>query len=99
MLMIVLGGLACPIDVVAEGDKKTSTDWSRWRGPNGNSIIQQTTPWSAKWGDDGPEKLWSTPVGIGYASITVSENRSYTTGHFEGNDIVYCLDADTGKTI
>ncbi|MDP6718185.1 MAG: PQQ-like beta-propeller repeat protein, partial [Pirellulaceae bacterium] len=100
MLMIAIGGLACPIVAVAgDGATQTSTDWPRWRGPNGNSVIQQTTPWSAKWGDDGPRQLWSVPVGIGYASISVSEHRCYTTGHRDGRDIVYCLNADTGKTI
>ncbi len=51
--------------------------------------------------------LWRANVGTGFSSVAVSEGRVYTLGN-DGQkgvdpnthrDTVYCLDADTGKTV
>jgi len=36
-------------------------------------------------------------VGIGFSSFAVADGRVFTTGHADGKDTVFCLDAATGK--
>ncbi|MDF7799975.1 PQQ-binding-like beta-propeller repeat protein [Pontiellaceae bacterium B1224] len=69
-------------------------DWYTWRGPNGNGISQETGLNPA-----GASKVWETELGVGYSSVSVKDGRLYTMGNKDGQDIVYCLDANTGKEI
>jgi outer membrane protein assembly factor BamB len=76
-----------------------AADWYRWRGPDLNGISRETG-WLAKWPDNGPNQLWKASLGAGCSSISVSRGRAYTMGNIEGGfDVVYCLDAATGKLI
>lgn len=75
------------------------TEWSAWRGPQGNGIYDQETTWSHDWPESGPKILWSTKVHLGYSGIAVSENKVYTLGNLEGEDLIQCLDAASGKAI
>ena len=70
-------------------------DWYRWRGPDLNGISKETG-WLAKWPAEGPKKLWEASVGIGYSSFAVAKGKLYTMGNVQENDIVFCLDAETG---
>lgn len=71
-------------------------DWFRWRGPDLNGISQETN-WSTQWPKEGPRPLWKAAVGTGFSSVSVSNGRVYTMGNDEGNDTVFCFNADTGK--
>jgi outer membrane protein assembly factor BamB len=74
-------------------------DWYQWRGPERNGISQETG-WSTNWPDGGPKQLWKTNVGLGFASVTVSSGRAYTTGNNGSDtDTIYCFDAVTGAEI
>lgn len=75
-----------------------AADWPNHRGPNYNGISNETG-WSAAWPEGGPEVLWETSIGTGFASMTVSDGRVYATGNIKNNDILYCFDAETGKEI
>ena len=79
-------------------DKKPATDWPRWRGPNLNGISAETG-WLTKWPGKGPKQLWKVNVGAGYSSVAVSKGRLYTMGNRKNTDIVWCLDAATGKEL
>jgi len=87
----VLGGcLAAPYLVAAE--------WSRWRGPTGNSISDEAitlTPWSSQ----GPQRLWTNLVGTGFSSIAVSQGRLFTLGNSNNTDTVFCLSLDSGGVL
>ena len=72
--------------------------WPHWLGPDYNGISPETD-WRADWTDKPPEVLWRGNVGTGYSSISTANGRIYTMGHKEGNETVYCLDAETGKEI
>ncbi len=43
--------------------------------------------------------LWKAEVGTGFASISVSGGRAYTMGNIKNNDVLYCLDTETGDQI
>ena len=97
MLMLVFGLAVC---VIVAGHYRTAeaADWPNWRGPNRNGISNETG-WLATWPSDGPKVLWETPIGTGFASMAVSKGRVYAMGNINDNDILYCLDAQTGKQI
>jgi outer membrane protein assembly factor BamB len=73
-------------------------DWYRWRGPDLNGISKETG-WRSTWPAEGPKKLWTAQVGTGFASFSVSAGRVFTTGNANGNDTVFCFDAETGKIL
>ena len=75
-----------------------AADWPNWRGLYYNGISKETD-WTSKWSEDGPKVLWEKSIGIGFASITVSNGKAYTMGNIDGSDYVYCFDAVTGKEI
>ncbi len=72
--------------------------WPRWSGPNGD-LISTERGWSAEWPESGPTLLWRGSVGTGFSSVSVAKNKLYTMGNRDGQDIVFCLDATTGKEI
>ncbi|MHC4638582.1 MAG: PQQ-binding-like beta-propeller repeat protein [Planctomycetota bacterium] len=82
-------------------------DWYRWRGPERNGISKEKD-WNPEFPENGPKVLWEKSIGTGFSSITVSGNRVYTSGNTgtkktknnkDNKDIIYCLDAKTGKEI
>jgi outer membrane protein assembly factor BamB len=77
----------------------TFADDSQWRGPQGNGNFDHETSWSHTWPATGPKVLWTAKVHLGYSAIAVSENRAYTLGNHEGDDLVQCLHATTGKPL
>jgi outer membrane protein assembly factor BamB len=76
-------------------DRAFADDWPRWRGPQLNGISTETN-WSSQWPKEGPQVVWKTAVGTGFASVSVSQGRLYTMGNDDDKDTVYCLDAATG---
>ena len=74
-------------------------EWSVWRGPEGDGCYDHETTWSHEWPKLGPKVLWRVPVHIGYSGIAVSEGRAYTVGNLDGEDLIQCLDAETGESI
>ncbi len=72
-------------------------DWARWRGPDGTGISKETA-WK-------PEALatakikWKASVGQGHSAVAVAGKRVTTMGNQDGNDVVTCLDEETGKEI
>lgn len=88
-------------------------DWPRWRGPRGDGT------WNGpalpeKWPAEGLKRLWSVPIGGGYAGISVANGRVFTLdrqpspkgqavaasgGPANGYERIFCLDAATGKLL
>jgi outer membrane protein assembly factor BamB len=83
-------------------------DWPAWRGPTGDAVSGETD-WSNDWPGDGPKKLWTAQVGVGFSAVSVANGRAYTTGHAAtehegdketaGDDTVYCFNAQTGDVL
>ena len=95
-------GAVDPAQVVRQGQtqilqKQQDASWNGYRGPNRDGISTDSD-WEP-WTGDKPEKLWTTEVGSGYATIVVFKNRAYTMGNKDDKDIVYCLNAETGEEI
>ena len=72
--------------------------WPRWRGPDGDGISRETG-WNPKALTGGPRVLWRADIGFGFSSAAIEGRRLYTMGCKGENYILWCLNADTGKTI
>jgi len=85
---------------------QSGPDWTTWRGPNRNGKSNDTD-WNPKALENGAKVLWKTNVGKGHATVAVKGKRLYTMGEIpisSGNDtiyneVVYCLDTESGKEI
>ncbi len=75
-----------------------AADWPNYRGGNYDGISSETG-WAASWPADGPKVLWKYSLGTGFASMSVNNGKVYATGNINDKDILYCLDAATGKEI
>ena len=81
-------------------------DWTKWRGPQGTGISQETN-WNPNALSSNLKILWKANVGKGHSAFAVKGNCLYTMGlHVIQTitdtlyeDIVYCLNAETGKEI
>lgn len=69
-------------------------DWPAWRGPSANGISVETG-WSA----ESAKIKWTKEVGVGYSSVSVKDGKIFTAGFNDGNDTVFCLNAENGETI
>ena len=73
-------------------------DWPNWRGPNHDGVSKEIG-WLSTWPAEGPKRLWKSSVGTGFSSIVVANGRAYTMGNQDNTDIVYCLDAESGRIV
>ena len=75
-------------------------DWPQFRGPNRDGISDETGLLRS-FPAGGPEVLWSTPVGQGYASAAIHSGRVYFADYDEPayEWLVRCLTLDEGKEL
>ncbi len=76
----------------------SAADWPNWRGPEYTGVSTEAD-WSVQWPTTGPRELWEAEVGIGFSSVTVAAGRAYTMGNRDDQDVVTCLDAQTGQIL
>jgi outer membrane protein assembly factor BamB len=95
VLMLVFSFAACAIGLGYFATAQAA-DWPNWRGPNHNGISNETG-WLTTWPKAGPKVLWEKTLGPGFASMAIADGRVYAMGNIKDNDILYCLDAKTGK--
>ena len=71
--------------------------WRQFGGPGRNFRIDAAAIAPA-WGEDGPTRLWSRPLGEGYSSILVDGPLLVTMHREDDDEVVVALDAATGAT-
>jgi outer membrane protein assembly factor BamB len=76
----------------------SASDWTRWRGPEGTGISPESD-WKPQALAGAVKAKWRTNLGLGVCSVSIAGKRLYTLGNTGGSDIVYCMDAETGKLI
>jgi outer membrane protein assembly factor BamB len=89
-LLIVLAGVAL-VAGPAFGD------WPQFLGPDRDGKVSEAE--LAVGPDAKLPAVWQKEIGIGYSSFAVRDGKVYTMGNNGAKDIVYCLDAETGKEI
>lgn len=72
--------------------------WPQWRGPTHDGISQEKELVDT-WPATGPRLLWSCEIGQGYSGFAVVGNRLFTQSQSLTEQVVLCLDADTGETV
>ena len=91
ILTVAIVSLAwCSIEA-ADGDEQ----WTGWLGPERNGWVKDYQPpntWPKTL-----KRVWSVKVGIGYASPVVAGGRAYQHGRQGDNEVVTCIDLETGK--
>lgn len=75
-----------------------AADWPQFLGPERNGIYTGDDLADA-WPAAGPKKLWSRPVGAGFAGPAVAGNRLVLFHRLGDREVVECLDADTAEKI
>lgn len=90
--------LALAVSCCAGAGAAAGEDWPHWRGPRGDAISQETE-WTWNWPASGPPRVWSAEIGIGFSAVAVAEGRVIATGHVDGEEVVWCLDAATGRVL
>jgi outer membrane protein assembly factor BamB len=76
-----------------------AADWPQWRGPNRDGIASDTGLLK-EWPKEGPPLAWkATGIGGGYSTPSVAAGRIYGTGYKDGNEIIWALEAGTGKEV
>lgn len=75
----------------------TQADWPNFLGPHHNSVSDETG-FKKEWGE--PLKLsWERKVGSAFSSFAAVGNRIYTCGMSGGQQVLFCLDANSGQVI
>ncbi|MEM8944077.1 MAG: PQQ-binding-like beta-propeller repeat protein [Planctomycetota bacterium] len=89
----VLMSLFADLGIAADGP------WPQWRGPNRDDLSAESGLLQS-WPSEGPTKLWSFEnCGLGYSGPAVLGSRLYIMGARDGEEMLLCLDADTGEEI
>jgi outer membrane protein assembly factor BamB len=98
-VLIIIGGCA------TTGKMTESTtgiadefDWPRWRGPNGDGKSMESG-WDPEALEGEPKIVWNKDVGQGYSNIVIKGKYLYTMGNEDEEDIIYCLNSETGKEV
>ncbi len=79
------------------GVAAVSADWPNFRGANHDGISSETafkTDWTTP-----PPVLWEKGIGSGFSSFACVGDKVYTCGTQADKQVIFCLNADTGKTI
>lgn len=75
--------------------KATADDWPQFLGPQRNGVASNEELLD-KWGDNGPERIWSHKCGEGFAGVAVKDDRVFLFHRKKAIDIVECLNAKDG---
>lgn len=77
---------------------QSAPSWPQFLGPRRDGISRETglnVDWRAK----RPQVLWKVPLGGGFSSMAIVDGRLFTMARRGQRDMVFCLDATTGKEV
>lgn len=87
ILLVVLGAGICMAD-----------DWPHWRGVNRDGKSGESSKFEQGAWPVG-EAVWKAQVGAGSSSMLVVDGLLFTMGWRAGQDVVSCLEAESGKVV
>jgi outer membrane protein assembly factor BamB len=74
-----------------------SPEWPQWRGPNRDSVAQESGLLKA-WPEAGPPLAWkASGLGGGFSSLSIAGGRIYTLGDLQGSQQVVAMSLADGK--
>jgi len=88
-------------DTLGEIDEVVAGEWPRFRGVDFDNINKDTTPLAEKWDTSGPEIIWKTSLGEGYAGPIVLNGRVFLLDYIERRkaDALRCFSLKSGKEL
>ncbi|MFZ9936642.1 MAG: PQQ-binding-like beta-propeller repeat protein [Luteolibacter sp.] len=72
-------------------------DWPRYLGPDGSGKLDGKI--RTNWQQEKPRELWRKDLGKGCTSFAIGGDKVVVMGNKNDSDIVWCLDAATGKEL
>lgn len=73
--------------------------WPQWQGPHRDAVSDEKGLLQT-WPEGGPPQAWlSRDCGLGYAGPAIVGNRLYILGAREDQEVLLCLNAETGQEI
>jgi outer membrane protein assembly factor BamB len=77
----------------------SALDWPQFRGPQRDDISKETGLLK-EWPADGPKRVWLfDKAGNGYSGFSVVAGKLFTSGIRDGKEVLFCLDAGSGKEL
>jgi outer membrane protein assembly factor BamB len=72
-------------------------NWNQYTGPNRDATIEDAEIFDA-WPENGPEEIWSFPLGPGYGGASVYGDEVFVLDRIKGEkDILRCIDLNSGE--
>ena len=72
------------------------SNWNQYLGPNRNASVSGVKILES-WPEEGPTKLWSFPLGLGYGGASIFDNEVFVLDRITGEtDILRCIDLISG---
>ena len=89
------------VGCLAASNVSFADDWPQWGGPKRDLVWRETGIVDKLPTKDLLPRVWSTPIGEGYAGPAVAEGRVYVMDYLreERQERVLCLDAETGDVL
>ena len=83
---------------ITAGATSRAADWPQWRGPHrdGHAVGERLLK---TWGPGEPRRLWSVPIGPGFAGIAVSKGLLYTAFSDAKTEYAAAFDSANGALI
>ena len=85
-------------DSVAVSERRTRGYWPDFRGPRRDGRYDET-PIRTDWPREGLPQLWKQPVGLGYASFVVADDRAFTIEQRRSQEVVAAYDVPSGREL
>ncbi len=76
----------------------TSAAWPQWGGPQRNFHVPEVQI-ADEWPEKGLKQIWKRPLGDGFSTILVINDRLFTMHRKDGHEHITALKADTGTTV
>ena len=89
---------ASPNAAAPEAAHGTRNYWTNFRGPNRDGVYDEMAV-STNWPAQGLPLLWKEPVGVGYASVIIADDRVYTIEQRRRQEVVAAYDVNTGREL
>ncbi|MDR0437961.1 MAG: hypothetical protein LBH22_06635, partial [Bacteroidales bacterium] len=90
---VIMGAM---LAVSCKGPNIQEQDWTQWRGPNNEGIVNNTNL-NLDWHEKTPALSWVfRQTGAGYSSPVVVGTTLYMTGADDDGEFAFALDTRTG---
>ena len=101
IVLILLCLVICQDGFAQERTQTDSKEWARWRGPNGNGIVDASNDVPLTWSES-ENVVWKVKVpGRGHSSPMIVDGKIFLTTADKKAETqsVVCFDQDTGKRL